>query len=66
MRSRWGLRNLEFIVIFNAITYTAETKNGHNTKTRRKVLGLAYVKLGKSGRWVGIRSRAGVIATLRE
>ena len=37
---------------------------GEHTKARRKVLGLAYVKLMRSGRWVGIRTGAGVTAKL--
>ena len=34
-------------------------------KGKVKLLGLAYVKLGTSGRWLGIWTGAGVTATLR-
>ena len=34
------------------------------TMARRKALCLAYLKLGTTGRWVGIRTGAGVTATL--
>ena len=35
------------------------------TRARCTVLGLAYVKLGTSSRWVGTRIGAGVTTTLR-
>ena len=36
-----------------------------NTRARLKVIGLAYVKLGTSGRWVGTRIGTEVTAKLR-
>ena len=63
--------------IRNHITYTEVSKiyrNTHprsalinklgSTRTRWKVLGLTYAKLGTSGRWVGTRTGTGVTSIL--
>ena len=52
-------------LIYPAVDSLEAKRPINKTMARRKVLRLAYVKLGTSGRLVGIRTGAGVTATLR-
>jgi hypothetical protein len=39
-------------------------KNSGPTRARLKILGLDYMEIGTSGRWVGTRAGSGVTARL--